>query len=179
MSTTLRGGTIRITADNTYDFGQLDLDGEKSTLAFAAPAAVVRFKGSANVAWELEATFVITNWAGSVTGGGAHQVFVGSTATGLSPSQTRQVLFVNPAGHDSGIYPARLLSSGELVPAERIVVSVGRTAGAVTLSWTGSHELWTATNMAGPYTPLSGASSPYTNSIAEPQRYFQLRSRTP
>lgn len=45
------------------------------------------------------------------------------------------------------------------------------------LTWGGSYGLQTATNVAGPYNDLSGSTSPYTNNLAGPPRFFRLTSR--
>ena len=45
------------------------------------------------------------------------------------------------------------------------------------LSWTGSSTLQSATNVAGPYLDVPGATSPYTNDTgAQPQQFFRLRN---
>jgi hypothetical protein len=45
------------------------------------------------------------------------------------------------------------------------------------LSWTGAFTLQSATNVAGPYLDVPGATSPYTNdSGALPQQFFRLRN---
>jgi hypothetical protein len=104
---------------------------------------------------------------------------MGSNGQGLSASQLRQVWFRNPAGFSEGDHPARILASGEIVPVERTAIEAATTASGLRLSWTGSYELYTATNVAGPYVRVNGATSPYTNSFGERQRFFQLRSAAP
>ncbi len=45
------------------------------------------------------------------------------------------------------------------------------------LTWSGPFILQSATNAAGPYTDVAGASSPYYfNILSNPQTYFRLRS---
>jgi len=44
------------------------------------------------------------------------------------------------------------------------------------ISWSGNYQLLSSTNVAGPYTVVNGATSPYTNFFNEPQRFFILRS---
>jgi hypothetical protein len=100
---------------------------------------------------------------------------MGTNAQGLSGSQRRQVWFRNPAGFSEGDHPARILASGEIVPVERATIAVVTTASGLRLSWSGGYELFTATNVAGPYVRVNGAASPYTNSFGERQRFFQLR----
>jgi hypothetical protein len=56
-------------------------------------------------------------------------------------------------------------------------LTFGRNGNELVLSWTGAFTLQSATNVTGTYVDLSGATSPYTNSIgAEPQRFFRLRN---
>lgn len=44
------------------------------------------------------------------------------------------------------------------------------------LSWMGDVKLQSATNVAGPFVTLPGATSPYTNSMSAPQEFFRLAS---
>lgn len=43
------------------------------------------------------------------------------------------------------------------------------------LNWTGSFTLQSATNASGTYTNITGAASPYTTPMTDPQRYFRLK----
>src|SRR6185503_10955277 len=102
--------------------------------------------------WEPGATLVVTNWSGSTNGGGADRVIFGATAQGLSQAQLSQVRFENPAGFAAGTYPAKILATGEIVPMKPERIAYTRTAGQLRLLWNGNYELWTSTNVAGPYT---------------------------
>ncbi len=54
-------------------------------------------------------------------------------------------------------------------------ISALRNGNQLVLAWSGSATLQTSTNVAGTYTNISGATSPYTNSFnGEPQRFFRL-----
>ncbi len=176
---TLDRGALWLGTNQTYAFGPLSLGEGGSINLPQVGTAVVRFADSHNVTWDSGAALVVTNWSGSTNGGGAHRVFVGSNGQGLGASQLRQVRFRNPAGLPGGDHPARILESGEIVPVERTVIAAATTAGGIRLSWSGSYELFTATNVAGPYLRVDGATSPYTNSFVERQRFFQLRSTGP
>ncbi len=119
----------------------------------------------------------ILNWNGSTNGGGSDQLFFGTNANGLTASQLSQNQFVNPAGFAPGTYPARILATGEIVPATRPALTFFRTSNALVLSWQGSSILQTATNVVGPYVDVMNALSPRTNVIPmEPQRFFRLKS---
>jgi hypothetical protein len=77
---------------------------------------VLRFADSSLVPWAPAVLLTIQNWSGSLNGGGAQQVFFGTSASGLTGQQLGEVQFLNPAGLPSGTYPARILSTGEVVP---------------------------------------------------------------
>jgi len=93
-------GTLTLTADST-----IDLTGGSSILSFA---------NSSSATWSPSATLSITGWNGNINGGGAEQLRVG--ASGLNASQIALIRFFNPAGLAPGIYEARLLANGEIVP---------------------------------------------------------------
>lgn len=142
-----------------------------ATVAFVSGfPAVLRLDKSSAIGWTAGALLVITNWNSST------HVFVGTDATGLSASQLHQVEFSNPAGFAPGTWPAQILSTGEIVPAQRPTLTEMRTRNALVLSWSGNYELLSATNVTGPYVPVSGASSPYTNSFSQPHQFFELAS---
>jgi hypothetical protein len=122
--------------------------------------------------WENSALLTIEGWNGSVSGGGAHQVFFGSNSTGLTSSQVAQVRFHNPNGAN-GYYPATLLNTGEIVPS-RFLTST-RAGNHLEISWAPGMTLQSSTNVNGPYFDASGASSPYTPVVNGPQRFFRLR----
>jgi len=66
---------------------------------------------------------------------------------------------------------------GVALPAPNIQLlpGTGDNAANVILSWSNAAlALQSATNVAGPYTTLIGATSPYTNNIAIPQMFFRL-----
>jgi hypothetical protein len=54
----------------------------------------------------------------------------------------------------------------------RPTLVVSRLDNAIVLTWTGHYPLLAATNVAGPYLPVAGATSPYTNSTALPRQNF-------
>ncbi len=61
------------------------------------------------------------------------------------------------------------------------VLNVSLAGNDVALSWDGEFVLQSATNVAGPYTDLKSATSPFTNPFAQdgPQRFFRLRVGDP
>ncbi|HMJ67195.1 MAG TPA: hypothetical protein VK615_17755, partial [Candidatus Binatia bacterium] len=147
-----------------------------STLDLQNGNAVIRFQDSRDRASEWNGRLIIRNWSGATNGGGTDRVYVGTTAQGLNAAQLGTIIFENPAGLPVGSYPARILSTGEIVPAARPAMMFSRSANRLVISWSGDYWLLTATNVAGPFTAIMGATSPYTNLFTGPQRYFQLRS---
>ena len=47
---------------------------------------------------------------------------------------------------------------------------------ALVLIWPSGYQLLSATNIPGPYTPISGATSPWTNRFGKPQEFFKLQA---
>jgi hypothetical protein len=157
-------------------FGQLLLSAPAGTNAsFSLPSGktcTVRFANSSSVAWSNQVTFLVVNWNGSLNGGGNHQVYFGSNASGLSAQQLSQVMFKNPNGA-SGNFPARILSTGEIVPGQILLSQ--RSGNSLVLQWGSGSVLQSATNVAGPWQDVSGATSPYTVPFTGPQRFFRVR----
>jgi hypothetical protein len=102
----------------TTDLGQVQLnvgDSSSSMLSFPTGSCVVKFADSHSVAWDAQAILMIENWNGSANGGGQQQVIFGNSAAALTAQQVSQIQFQNPNSL-SATYPARLLSTGEVVP---------------------------------------------------------------
>jgi hypothetical protein len=163
------GGTISTELPDA-ELGQVQLaTNALMDLSIRFPA-VVRFANSSAVGWTPGALLVITNWSSS------DHVFAGNDASGLSASQLQQVEFVNPAGFAPGAYPAQILSTGQIVPGQRPTLAGARIPNALVLTWSGSYQLLSATNVTGPYLPVSGATSPWTNFFNVPHQFFRLQS---
>jgi hypothetical protein len=104
---------------NTIQFGRICLsDGgnTNSTLYMPSGASVVHFADSSSMTWSNDSVLIIANWSGSLFGGGAQQIIFGNSSTALTAAQLPQIQFQNPASLAAGTYPARILSSGEIVP---------------------------------------------------------------
>jgi hypothetical protein len=101
-------------------FGQLQLsavdDATNSIFSLTAGACALRFAASGDLVWSNQASLKIQNWAGSLTGGGNQQIIFGNDASALTAKQLSQIAFLNPVGAPPGIYPAKILSTGEIVP---------------------------------------------------------------
>lgn len=142
---------------------------------FTGNSTVLAFADSHSETWSNAATLLVSNWNGSVNGGGNEQLRFGGNPSGLKPAQMSQIRFVNPTGFSTGTYAARILSTGEVVPYAP-EVSAARSGNGLVIAWPdSSYTLQAATNVTGPWTNVVGASSPYTNSFAGgPQEFFRL-----
>jgi hypothetical protein len=178
-------GTRRITNAGTCSVSSLQISNAVEQLGrfivvasnvidLAGSASRLSFANSSGQSWT--GTLTVANWNGNVSGGGAEQLKFGTSQSGLTPSQLSRIEFVNPAGLPAGTYSAAILATGEVVPSQRPAVSMARSSGGMVISWSGNYQLWSSTNLAGPYTMINGATSPYTNSFSGPRRFFYLRS---
>lgn len=84
---------------------------------------------------------------------------------------------MNPASWRPGEYAARILDTGEVVPAMRPLLGRTRDSRGLVLSWPGEYDLFRATNIIGPFLKVDNATSPATNLFNGPQQFFQLRPR--
>jgi hypothetical protein len=112
---TLAGGCFK-TAGFSEGLGTLKL-AANSVIDLGTGASVLAFAASGAVTWTNTATLSISNWSGSISGGGAEQLLFGANNSGLTAGQLAQVWFINPAGFPAGTYAAAMRSSGEVVPA--------------------------------------------------------------
>ena len=189
---TIRGGAVRA-AGQTQQLGQLQVIGDPvlvcvgtqpttSTLdvgvGSGTGATALRFRDSRDVPWSGSALSILY-WSPTTNGFGPDHIFVGTNSQGLTASQLSQLTFVNPIGWPAGNYPARIQPTGEIVPGVLPPLGFTRSPEGLILSWSGDYELVTATNVMGPYLPILGASSPFTNTLTDPQRYFRLRLTFP
>jgi hypothetical protein len=105
-------------ATNSVQLGTLALgSGTNSTLNLVSPASIMNFADSSSLAWADDSMLTVAGWSGSPYGGGRQQIIFGKNSSALTSAQLAHVQFQNPAGLATGIYPARLLASGEIVPA--------------------------------------------------------------
>ncbi|HEX5219705.1 MAG TPA: hypothetical protein VFZ59_09070 [Verrucomicrobiae bacterium] len=102
-----------ILATNLTFFGPVT----NSTINLAGNSSRLSFASSSSSAWIAAATLEIVNWNGSLTGGGAEQLKFGTSQSGLTPAQLSQIRF--RIGND--VFPARILSTGEVVPDQGTV----------------------------------------------------------
>jgi hypothetical protein len=155
--------------------------GSDSGINLAGNSAILRFADSHTNSWASQLSGVIPRlmvygWNGSTNGGGTDQLAFGSSGSSLTSSQVSQIRFINPNGFASGTYPARILSNGEVVPTSRPALSVQNNKTNLVMSWPGNYTLQSSTNVAGPYSDVSNATSPYTVNVHQfPMQFFRLR----
>ncbi|HEV2391882.1 MAG TPA: hypothetical protein VG146_05900 [Verrucomicrobiae bacterium] len=160
-------------AAGTQSLGPLQLTGGPSTnssISFTNGSSILRLANSSAQPWDSTAILYITNWHGSVSGDGETQLFFGSDASGLTLQQLALIKF-SLAG---GLYPARLLPTGELVPQMGLLTS-SISGGTLTLTWGASWTLQSSSNAAGPYEDVQGANNSFTTSMTNPGQFFRLR----
>eukprot|EP00913_Durusdinium_trenchii_P010881 g10210.t1 len=101
-----RGHSETLGRLQVQSFGYIDLGDGNSRLSFA---------DSSQTKWDLSKTLTIQNWT-------SHKdtIRFGTTASGLSRSQLARIGFANPSGRPAGLYAAKLLADGSLVPDRRV-----------------------------------------------------------
>ena len=148
----------------------------KSSLTLPSGPCSIRFADSSSIAWSNQAVLVIENWNGSITGNGLHHIYFGSASTGLLSQQLGQIQFDGPNG-SAGTYPATILSTGEIVPAQ--FLSSQSTEAGLQLIYPPGTVLQSSPNVLGPYQDVSEASNGYMIYAGTPQRFFRLRRTQP
>jgi hypothetical protein len=170
---TLENGTWDEQTVGGEQFGALQLAGSTSTLFLPANGdCIFHFADSSNVFWTNQAVLVIERWNGSPLGNGRQQIAFGNSAGGLTAQQLAQIYFHNPTDLATGLYPARMLATGEIVPDALFGYHSGT---QLALYWGPGWTLQTTTNLAGQFLDMAGAASPCTIQLTEPQRFFRLR----
>ncbi len=155
-------------------FGELVIGGNPGSNTIVLPSipCQLRFAASTNYPWGSQAVLYIDGWNGSVAGGGQHQISFGSTSGGLKAQQLNQIRFRKPSGAP-GLFPARILATGEIVPDR--FLAVHKSSTNLVIEWA-SGTLQSATNVTGPYQDVGGATSPYNAPSTSPQRFFRIRN---
>ncbi len=112
-----KGGTAVVLDGTIVTMKTLKLAAAEATIKlgeFPGSGAKLNFDNSSGVAWSA-GTLIISNWNGSLLGGGLDQIKVGTSAGGLTPAQLAQIKWSGPYG-DGYVYGAVQLASGEIVP---------------------------------------------------------------
>jgi hypothetical protein len=165
-------GNLHI-GDANERLGKFVLSGN-ALINFTGTNTVLRFADSSAQSWINSGVLTVSNWNGSLTGNGNHQLKFGTTASALTAAQLGQIRFVNVVGFPSGSYPAKILSSGEIVPNPTVIAAAASNQSLV-ITWPdNSFTLQCATNILGPWANVVGCSSPYTNVATGPCQFFRL-----
>jgi len=168
------GGNLQLFDNTSENLGKVLLSGN-SSIDFEPGTHTLAFLNSSPVAWSNGVTLTVSNWTGLTNGGGSDQLRFGNNSSGLTQAQLLQIQFVNPAGFSAGVYPAHMLATGEVVPAQLPILLSSRNRNSLILSWSSGFVLQSATNVQGPYFDVTGATSPYTNQLQLPRQFFRLR----
>jgi autotransporter-associated beta strand protein len=109
---TFNGGTLK-TGAFSENYATLNVS-EHSTIILAASSQSHTFAASNAIPWTAGKTLTITGWAGGYNGtsGTNGKIFVGNTASGLTPQQLSQIKFFNGSINVN----AEQLATGEIVP---------------------------------------------------------------
>src|SRR5205085_2186450 len=83
-----------------------------ATIDLAGTASRLSFAKSSGESWAAGATLIVSNWNGNAAGGGPEQLKFGTSQSGLTPNQLSQFRFQS----SSGLYSAKILNTGEVVP---------------------------------------------------------------
>jgi hypothetical protein len=142
-----------------------------SAIPFPEAPSTLRLGNSSAEQWFAEAVLCIANWHGSASGGGTTQLYFGYDSSGLTKEQLAQIQFKLPGG----LYPARILTNGEVVPEIAPALAVSRSGNALNLTWGQGWTLQSSTNVAGPYEDVASASGSYTALATHSQEFFRLR----
>jgi hypothetical protein len=160
------GGALYVSSSQS-SMGQLGLSAN-GTISLDTHPLTLRFADSHALNWDLSSTLTIEGWNGSYSGNGSHQLYFGSSAAGLTSQQLARIKF----SISGGLYSARILATGEVVPE---ILAASRSGKMLTLTWGPGWTLQSSTNAAGPYQDVPGATSPRTISMDKSREFFRLR----
>jgi hypothetical protein len=113
--TTLNAASL-FPGPGTQQLGRLQLSGTNGLTMPSKASSIVRFRNSTAFTWDSTASLMIDNWSGSPAGGGSQRIIFGQSSAALTPQQLTKISFRYPAGFAWGMYSAKILSSGEIVP---------------------------------------------------------------
>jgi hypothetical protein len=174
-------------------FGPLQLAAGGNTNSILAmpssSASTLRFADSSGLAWSSGVVLVVSNWSGSLNGGGAQQIAFGAGPAGLTAQQLGQIQFQNPAGLAAGNYGAKILFNGEIVPDSGTTVAAHMRLqpqpNGMQLTLQGqagrSYAIETSTNLVNweQFTTASNSNGTITvldtNSVNIPLRFYRAK----
>lgn len=143
---TLDGGTLNTAGLSEYTagsvlpgMGALTLN-STSTIDLGALSSIIAFADSSDETWV--GTLRIVNWTGTIgAGNGTDQVYFGTDAMGLDPSQLDQILFFSDADGLNFLGTATILSTGEVVPVPEPATWIGGALALAALGFTQRRRL--------------------------------------
>ena len=184
-------GSWLLPGPGTCTFGPLNAIASDIVLGENVPCQV-HFADSSSQGMELN----IRNWSGSIYGGGSQQIIFGSNSAALTPGQLSQIQFWSPAGLPpsglpAGLYLARILPNGEVVPDSgaplplQMQIGGEQTNGAIPLTIEGdigqNYEIEVSTDLVNwdcwmTVSNSTGAISLNdTNATNFPQRFYRVQ----
>ncbi len=110
----LNAGTFA-TGGFSETLGALNVLTGAATLDLGSGASLLHLASSAANAAQWTGILSITNWSGSLAGGGTDELFFGTSAAGLTAGQLADIHFISPANLAPGTYGAKILATGEVV----------------------------------------------------------------
>jgi hypothetical protein len=167
----VNGGTLFL--GGNHDLGWLQFNGY-AYIDFQSGSSIVRFNRIGYPPPAIDGVLYVKNWKGSPQSPGRDQMYIINTGEDL-PYHLSGVFFVDPYGYPPGNYPARRKETGEIVPLEPGRIDYTRYHNTLSLNWVGDYQLLSATNVAGPYQPVPGATSYYNLFFTDPARFFILK----
>jgi autotransporter-associated beta strand protein len=149
--TKLGAGTLTCTGTNTYTGATTVNEG---TLVISSPtlAAASTVIINANAVLKLDFAETIT--------------VAGLTIGGLAKP---------PGVYNALNVPGRITGTGSLLVSPPVIITITRSDSNVVLTWEGGGVLQSATNVVGPYTDVTGSSSPWTITPTGVQGYYRVR----
>ncbi len=163
---TLNGGSITTTGDTTtaqISLGVLTLTANSTIDLGTATTHNLKFANSSAASWTGSTILNVTNWTGAFNGtaGTKGKLFIGTTSAGVTAGQLAQIQFTDGSGN---VYPAAILSTGEIVPKASITTTVGSFGPFSNAS---SHVISVPFTTSGPFSAnfkvqLSGPTGTFT-----------------
>ncbi len=141
-----------------YTYGQVVISGFTGDPGFTDPSgiATVVSYGSGTLSYTFNAPH-------------SPELVVGFTNLAASAGQTLSL-------HTDGTGNSQLTLTriNYATAAAPVTLSIAKSGNDVVLTWP-SGTLQESTNVSGTYIDVLGVSSPYTNTISEPQKYFRVK----
>ena len=169
QSLSFSGGTLLLVTNGDYRLGHLLPNGGR--IDFGTGRKTVRFTGVGYPPPVLDGTVTIRNWTGPASSLERDRFYIGDDS---QPGDLRSVHFIDPEGYPAGLYFAKALSDGEIVPLDPPPLHYVRSGDQLILTWPEGFRLMAANDVTGPYNEVNGAKSPYPVLFTGSRRFFKL-----